>query len=290
MMKAMTRAWIEAMRLRTLPVSTAGVLAAWALAKDAPVFRWAPAVICLLFAIGAQIVSNFANEYYDYCDGLDRPGRSGPRRGVTEGDITPIAMKRATYGLLASTSLLGLALVIWGGWWLIAVGAVIAVGALAYSAGPWPLSRHCLGEVMVILFFGIVPVNFTYWLVTGEWSSTVLLVSLAVGLMSANVLLVNNYRDADDDCAVGKHTLATLIGRRAVWILYIVFAAVAVMLTLFASDEYRLAAIIYAVMAFQVWCRMKLPTAPSAAELMALNPLLGMTAMSMLAYSILLFI
>ena len=97
----MIRPWIEAMRLRTLPVSIAGVITAagFALADDC--FRPLPALLCLLFAVLAQIASNFANEYYDYRDGLDRPGREGPRRGVTEGDITPQAMKRATYLVLA---------------------------------------------------------------------------------------------------------------------------------------------------------------------------------------------
>ncbi|MDE6094391.1 MAG: 1,4-dihydroxy-2-naphthoate octaprenyltransferase, partial [Muribaculaceae bacterium] len=251
--------------------------------------RWVPAVVCLLFAVGAQIASNFANEYYDYRDGLDRRGRSGPRRGVTEGDIAPQAMKRATYGVLALTSALGLSLVAWGGLWLIAVGIVIAVGALAYSAGPWPLSRHCLGEVMVILFFGIVPVNFTCWLVSGTWSEAALLVSLAIGLMGANVLIINNYRDADDDRAVGKHTLATLLGRKVVRALYLVFAIVACLLAVTASSRFTSAASVYVVGAMSIWWRMRLPQNPSAASLAALNPLLGLTACSMLLFAILLF-
>lgn len=282
-------AWIEAMRLRTLPVSTAGVVAAWALAAGGPVFRWVPAVVCLLFAVGAQIASNFANEYYDYRDGLDRRGRSGPRRGVTEGDIAPQAMKRATYGVLALTSALGLSLVAWGGLWLIAVGIVIAVGALAYSAGPWPLSRHCLGEVMVILFFGVAPVNLTCWLVSGTWSQSALLISLAIGLMGANVLIINNYRDADDDRAVGKHTLATLLGRKAIRALYLVFAIVACLLAVTASSRFTSAASVYVVGAMSIWWRMRLPRNPSAASLAALNPLLGLTACSMLLFAILLF-
>ncbi len=284
------KAWIEAMRLRTLPVSTAGVFASWAIVADSPVFRWIPAVICLLFAVGAQIASNFANEYYDYRDGLDRPGRSGPRRGVTEGDISPKAMKAATYALLAVTSALGLLLIMWGGWWLIAVGAVILLGALAYSAGPWPLSRHCLGEVMVIIFFGIVPVNFTCWLVSGLWSVESLLVSVAIGLMGANVLIVNNYRDADDDAAVGKHTLATRFGRKAMHRLYLANAVVASSLTLLASCQFIFAAAIYLTVAYFIWRRMKLPENPEQAYLVALNPLLGMTACSMLIYAITLFL
>ena len=277
------------MRLRTLPVSTAGVLAAWAIASGSAVFRWIPAVICLLFAVGAQIASNFANEYYDYRDGLDRPGRSGPRRGVTEGDITPAAMKRATYGVLAATSLLGLTLIIWGGWWLLAAGVLIALGALAYSAGPWPLSRHCLGEVMVIIFFGIVPVTLTSWLVSGQWLPTAFPISVAIGLMAANVLIINNYRDADDDRAVGKHTLATWLGRKVVRVLYLVFAIVACLLAVTASSRCISAASVYIVGAMSIWWRMRLPQNPSAAALAALNPLLGLTACSMLLFAVLLF-
>ena len=285
----MMKAWIEAMRLRTLPVSTAGVLAAWAIASGSAVFRWIPAVICLLFAVGAQIASNFANEYYDYRDGLDRPGRSGPRRGVTEGDITPAAMKRATYGVLAATSLLGLTLIIWGGWWLLAAGILIALGALAYSAGPWPLSRHCLGEVMVIIFFGIVPVTLTSWLVSGQWLPTAFPISVAIGLMAANVLIINNYRDTDDDRAVGKHTLATWLGRKVVRALYLIFAIVACLLAVAASSRYINAASVYIVGAMTIWWRMRLPQNPSAAALAALNPLLGLTACSMLLFAVLLF-
>lgn len=216
------KAWIEAMRLRTLPVSVAGVIAGTGCAAYYGGFRALPALICLLFAIIAQIASNFANEYYDFANGLDRKGREGFRRGVTEGDITPGAMKRATYGLLALDALIGCTLIFWGGWWLIAVGVAIAVFAVAYSAGPWPLSHHGLGDVAVVLFFGIVPVTLTAWLQTGSWEILPLALPLSVGtgLLAANVLIVNNYRDADDDRAVGKHTTVVLLGRRVMLSVY----------------------------------------------------------------------
>ena len=86
----------------------------------------------------AQIVSNFANEYFDFRNGLDRKGRDGFRRGVTEGDITPAAMRNATFGLLAATCAVGCSLYLLGGWWLVFVGIAIALFAIAYSAGPYP--------------------------------------------------------------------------------------------------------------------------------------------------------
>lgn len=228
-----TKCWVEAARPRTLPVSLAGVAAGvgLTLAAGAPV-KAAPALLCALFALLAQIASNFANEYFDYKDGIDRPGRVGPRRGVTEGDITPRAMKRATAATLLAAAAVGCALIYWGGWWLLAAGAVIMLGALAYSAGPYPLSRHGLGEVAVEMFFGLVPVGLTYHIQTGGYSLSVFVMSLAIGLLSANILAVNNYRDINDDRAAGKVTQATKIGPSATRALYLARAAAGTLMTL----------------------------------------------------------
>lgn len=284
-------AWIEAMRLRTLPVSTAGVLCAWALALHfSSEIRWLPAVICLVFAVLCQIASNFANEYYDYLDGLDRRGRSGPRRGVTEGDITPDAMKTATFTVLFIAMLAGLSLLYWGGAWLLIVGVTIALGALAYSAGPYPLSRHGLGEVAVLVFFGIVPVNFTYYLSTGSWCPQVLLYSISIGLMGANVLIVNNYRDADEDEAVGKRTLANIMGRQRTRMLYLLNGIVAFALSVMAvanSNKMWIASVVYILLHLFVWTKLRLREGQSPS---ALNPLLGMTACVMLVFAALCFI
>ena len=219
----MVKSWIEAMRLRTLPVSVAGVILAWAYAVADSTFKALPALLCLIFAVLCQIASNFANEYYDYRAGRDRAGREGPRRGVTEGDISPRSMKSATYGVLIAAAAVGLSLTHWGGQWLIIPGIAIAIGALAYSTGPWPLSTHCMGEIAVIFFFGIIPVNLTYYVQALNWSADVLTGSIVIGLLGADVLIVNNTRDIPDDRAVGKHTLATTFGRQAMTVLYIVF-------------------------------------------------------------------
>lgn len=220
MKSGVLRAWVEAMRLRTLPVSIAGVLCAFAYAiLDVASITW-PGWVCLAFALLCQIASNFANEYFDWRAGRDAPGREGPRRGVTEGDISPHAMLTATGALVAAACLLGLTLVLRGGWWMIPVGLAVVAGLYAYSAGPWPLSTHGLGEVAVLLFFGVVPVCLTYWLLTLSLSPKVVAASVAIGCLGANVLVVNNYRDIPDDRAVGKHTLAVRFGPRAMRILY----------------------------------------------------------------------
>ncbi len=221
--------WIEAMRLRTLPVSVAGVLAGTACAIYHHRFALPQMLICLIFAIVAQIASNFANEYYDFKNGLDKKGREGYRRGVTEGDIRPGAMKRATYLLLLIDALLGCSLIYCGGWWLIAVGVAIAIFAVAYSAGPYPLSHHGLGDVAVVIFFGFVPVVFTEYVQAEvlRIDSVTLCTSLAIGLLAANVLIVNNYRDCDDDRAVGKHTTVVLFGRKTMRTVYLINGTIA---------------------------------------------------------------
>lgn len=218
----MTPPWIEAMRLRTLPVSVAGVLAGCAYAFRDGMFQPVPAVLCLLVAVLAQIASNFANEYFDYKGGYDTELRTGPRRGVSCGDITPRAMLRATYVTLGAACVAGCGLIYFGGWWMIPVGISVALGALAYSAGPFPLSRNCLGEVAVIIFFGIIPVNFTYYVQSLEFTIPVFKCSLAMGLLISLVLICNNYRDLDEDRVTGKHTLATVFGRRAMAFLYLI--------------------------------------------------------------------
>lgn len=275
-------AWIEAMRLRTLPVSVAGVIAACGYSILGGSFRWLPALLCLVFAILAQISSNFANEYYDYKAGLDKPGRVGPRRGVTEGDITPRVMKSATYATLAMACAVGCSLIAWSGWWLIAVGAFIALGVLAYSTGPYPLSHHALGEVAVIFFFGIIPVNFTFYLQAGVFDLSVAVGSLAVGLLGSSILLVNNYRDKEDDESVGKRTFAVKFGRTAAstWYLLNGFLAVALMLPVWMVVPRLWLAVPALFLSFHtlLWFRM------CRLRGTALNPMLGLTAIGMLFY------
>ena len=280
--------WIEAARLRTLPVSIAGVIAAMGVAKWEHRFTLLPAIICLVFAVLAQVTSNFANEYYDFKRGSDKKGRVGPRRGVTEGDITPRALRNVTFATLALACAVGCCLIPFGGWWLVPVGIAIAVFALAYSAGPYPLSYHGLGDVAVLVFFGLVPVNFTYYVQAGAWSPFALLVSVAIGLMGVNVLLVNNYRDMEDDKEANKRTTVVIFGRKVVGSAYLISGYFAVF---FLSPIWLVLPVwalaiplLYLVMHTITWKR--LITRQGA----ALNPLLGATGRNMLIFAVLLAI
>ena len=282
--------WIEALRLRTLPVSLSGVVIAVALAHYSGCLQWTPAVLCLLFALLAQIVSNLANEYYDYLRGADKKGRVGPRRGVTEGDIKPDTLKWVTVCTLVAACAVGCGLLFYGPWWLLVVGVVIALAALAYSAGPYPLSYHGLGEAAVFVFFGLVPVNLTYFIQSGAFDAIVVFASISIGLMGVNVLLVNNYRDMEDDIDAGKHTSVVIFGRKLAATAYLIngFVAVSILsplwvrLTLFSSWLCLVPAVVYLAIHTANWWKLCHSTGA------ALNPLLGATARAMLLFTALL--
>lgn len=284
--------WIEAIRLRTLPVSVSGVVIAVAMAVYFGKFQCVPAVLCLLFAILAQIVSNLANEYYDYLRGADKKGRVGPRRGVTEGDIKPDTLKWVTVATLVVACAVGCGLLFYGPWWLLIVGVVIAIAAMAYSAGPYPLSYHGLGELAVFVFFGLVPVNLTYFVQAGAFSPFVMLTSISIGLMGVNVLLVNNYRDMPDDIDAGKRTSVVIFGRPLAAVAYLVngFVAVCVLAPLWLRLAIQgvwwsaVPLFLYVVMHTFNWWKLK------HSEGVALNALLGGTARAMLIFTILLAI
>lgn len=276
-----TKCWIEAMRLRTLPVSLAGVVMAYGYARLHNCVDLTVCGLCLVFATLAQISSNFANEYFDYRDGLDRPGREGPRRGVTEGDITPRAMLIATLATLGAACLTGCMLLLYGPWWLILAGIAIAVGVMAYSTGPYPLSRHGLGEVAVVLFFGVAPVCLTFFIQSGTLTDDVLYGSIAAGLMGANVLIVNNYRDEPDDRTVGKHTLAVIIGRKWMPLLYCLNGVAAVGLT--ALTWIELGTFSWIIPGVYLLITLLLTRRLTQLRGRALTPLLGMTAVAMAA-------
>ena len=283
----MIKSWIEAMRLRTLPVSVAGVIAGTGCAIMLDSFKAAPALACLVFAILAQIAANFGNEYYDFKNGIDRKGRAGFRRGVTEGEIDPESMKRATFIVLALAAVVGCTMLFYGPWWLIIVGVLIMMFALVYSAGPYPLSHHGLGDLAVIIFFGIIPVTFTCFLQTGDGDGMNIIVptSLAVGLLAANVLIVNNYRDMEDDAAVGKRTTVVIFGRKFMSLTYLLSGIIgmAVMLPVWVRlPLWALAVpVLFVILHLKVWLKLRRAAGTE------LNPLLGRTAVNLLVFSLL---
>ncbi len=293
-MNKQVKIWIEAIRLRTLPVSLSGVLMAIGIAVWQHHFKWVPSVLCIVFALMAQVVSNLANEYYDYKRGADKKGRVGPRRGVTEGDIKPVTLRNVTYITLAVACLVGCGLIPYGGWQMIPVGIAIAVFALAYSTGPFPLSYHGLGELTVFLFYGLVPVIFSYYVIAGRMDALAVLGGITIGFMGVNVLLVNNYRDMDDDIEAGKRTAVVIFGRKLAAAAYLFngYMAIAMLsplwLMIYINGSMSLwtyvVPALYLVLHTITWIKLNRLTGA------ALNPLLGATARNMLIFTVLMLL
>ena len=213
-MIASIKKWFYAVRPYSFPVSMATVIMPTAIAFSEGDIKWLPAILCLLFAVMAQITSNLVNDYADFKTGSDHEGSLGPERKLVSGEITPKAMLRAMIISVTISFLIGMSLIFWGGWILLPFGLAILAAAFCYSLGPIPLSYKALGDVAVILFFGIVPVTFTYFILTKNVSPEIFAAGLAMGLVVDELLIVNNIRDAEEDKLHDKITTVGLFGKK----------------------------------------------------------------------------
>lgn len=212
--------WLEAARPKTLPAAVAPVLLGSAMADADGGFQWLPALLCLAFALLIQIGTNLANDYLDGVKGTDTEARLGPRRLVASGRIPPLSMKWAAIGILALAFFPGLSLLAWGSYRLLVVGIASVICAWAYTGGPYPLAYKGLGDLFVIIFFGLIAVGCTYYVQVGTTTVNVWLLGISCGLVVNNILVVNNYRDFEEDRQAGKRTLVVLLGRRRALVQY----------------------------------------------------------------------
>lgn len=213
--------WFNAIRPKTLLVSMASVVMAVSLSFNASECQWLPALLCLLFAVTAQATSNLVNDYADFHTGSDNVNSLGPDRKMVSGEITPKIMKKAITVAAICCLLIGLPLIYWGGWVLLPFGLIIIAVAFMYSTGPFPLSYHALGDVAVVLFYGIIPVTFTYYILTASVDMKIMAAGLAMGLVVDELLIVNNYRDAEDDALHNKITTVGLFGKKAMRVVFL---------------------------------------------------------------------
>lgn len=224
--------WLLATRPHTLPAAAVPVVvgAAAAVAEGAT-FDVVIFGVTLAAALLIQVGTNFANDYSDFHRGADHAGRLGPVRVTQSGLLSQAAVRRGIITAFGLATLLGAWLAWTGGWPIIAIGIASIIFGLAYTGGPWPFGYHGLGDVFVFLFFGVVAVTGTAYLQAGGWSAFALAVSVPVGLLVTNILVVNNLRDLPTDREAGKRTLAVRIGEAATRIQYLSFAAAAYLVT-----------------------------------------------------------
>jgi 1,4-dihydroxy-2-naphthoate polyprenyltransferase len=287
-MPATVTIWLSASRPKTLAAALAPVAvgAAFALRTGEPLL-WAALMPALAFALLVQIGTNFANDYSDFVRGADRPDRRGPTRAVASGAISPQAMQRAAALVFALAMLAGLPLAYWRGWGLLPLGMLCCLAGYAYTAGPFPLAYHGLGDVFVVLFFGLVAVGGSTFVLSGQLTVASLAAGSGVGLLATNILVVNNYRDMETDAPAGKRTLVVRFGRSFARRQFagqaVVAFAVVTGLALAARDAWLLLPWLAAPLAFASWRRLS-PEATGA----ELNRLLGQAAGTLLLYAALL--
>ena len=214
--------WIAGARPRTLPAAIAPVAVGTGLAVNARSFRFTEAVLALIVALALQVGVNYANDYSDGIRGTDN-ARIGPVRLVGQGLASPTSVKRAAYLAFLIAALSGLGLVFLNGqWWLVLVGAAAIGAAWLYTGGPRPYGYLGLGELFVLVFFGLVPVVGTMYVQTLTITTASILAGISVGLLACGVLLTNNIRDIPTDTHSGKRTLAVRLGDRPARVLYAV--------------------------------------------------------------------
>lgn len=289
------KAWLLATRPKTLSAAAVPVMigTAFAWRNTSEQFNWIPAILCLLFAWIMQIDSNLVNDYFDFKKGNDDETRLGPKRACSEGWITSDAM---VWGILITTLLgcmAGIPLILYGGLEMVMVGIACVVFCFLYTT---LFSYHGLGDILVLLFFGIIPVCCTYYVCmplhqqipTGE----VIASSIACGLAIDALLIVNNYRDIDNDRSNGKITLAVRLGESKTRRLYesIGYIAAGIMIILVFFDLYQTDKFIptYAIyLIYIILHRQSYQEMKSINKGAKLNQVLGLTARNILVFGIL---
>jgi len=216
----MLKSWMQAFRLRTLPLALSNTIIGSCLAAADDRFRWSIFGLAALTTVLLQIMSNMANDYGDFVNGKDTAERIGPKRMVQSGEITPKTMLRGIIiiGLLCAIS--GVALIVIGTegipvtnmllFGLLGLAAIAA--AIKYTVGKNPYGYRGLGDIFVFIFFGLVGVMGTYFLHTQSFRWDILLPASAIGMLSTGVLNMNNMRDYEADKNAGKKTIVVAMG------------------------------------------------------------------------------
>lgn len=227
--------WWLAIRPKTLPAATAGVVMGSALAWRDGFFRVDAALMCLFAALLLQIGSNLANDVFDFERGTDTPERLGPTRVTQAGLLSPSQVKIGMAVVFALAALLGLYLAWLGGWPIILIGIAAIISAIAYTGGPFPLGYYGLGDIFVFIFFGLASVAGTYYVQAGTVSSAAWWMTIPPGLIITAILVVNNLRDLENDRKSKKHTLAVIFGEHFAKIEYLLCMLVAYLMLPFAA-------------------------------------------------------
>ena len=287
------KSWIHAFRLRTLPLALSSIGMAGFLAAAAGKFSTLIFALCCLTTILLQILSNLANDYGDYVNGADHAERKGPKRAVQSGAIAVAKMKNAVilFSILCLASGIFLLVVAFGVDWnsllfFFVLGLLCIAAAVAYTVGKKPYGYAGLGDISVLIFFGLVGVMGSLYLFTKEIDGPTILPALSCGLFSIAVLNINNIRDIESDKAAGKYSIPVRIGKenavRYHWFLLVAGLSAAIV---YSSLNYQNLFQFLFLLTAPLFIRIGLAVSEKPSE--ALDPYLKQMALSTLLFVIL---
>ena len=286
--------WILAARPKTLTGAMIPVILGSALAYHDGVLNWLLVVCCALFAGFMQIAANMINDLYDYQKGSDREDRLGPERACAQGWITPKAMRRGIAVVLCLASMAGLA-DLWlcrkdlpyHGIELLVTGVLCIIFAFLYTYG---LSYMGMGDLLVLLFFGLIPVCGTYYIQAHQITTPAILLGFIAGISIDALLVINNYRDREQDLISGKRTIIVWGGERFGRYLYLLIGLVSATMCIFFGYlldgcllYFQIAAYVYLALHISSWMQMNRIRSGKA-----LNKILGLTSRNMFLFALLL--
>ena len=268
---------ILAARPKTLPAAIVpvwvGCVLAWKLGGsfDLPLALWT-----LFGAIFIQIATNFFNDAIDSKKGADTEKRLGPVRVTASGMMSPRAVMGVAAGFLLAALVCGVFLYQARGWPIVLIGIPSLFLAYGYTGGPFPLAYRGMGELFVIGFFGLVAVTGTVFIQTGNWPREALLLGAQVGLLSAVLISINNFRDRAEDSTTGKRTLAVRFGPKVaaavIWLEIKVAAFVGLVWLTFGLPHLMLSSLPVLLLGMRIiWGVMTLPPGPAFNKLLALG-------------------
>jgi 1,4-dihydroxy-2-naphthoate octaprenyltransferase len=278
--------WLLASRPKTLPAAVMPVFVGTSIAIHDGLFNPIAAIVALLCSLLIQIGTNFVNDLHDYLRGSDKKDRLGPVRVLVSGLISENEMRIGIAVVFSTAFILGMYLVYLAGWFIFIIGVLSLIAGYAYTAGPYPLAYNGLGDIFVFIFFGFVGTIGTYYVQAQEITMLVFWSSIPVGTLITNILVVNNYRDLEEDKIAGKNTLAVKFGGTFAKMQYLIFMIL----------SYAILLLVYFTYKQSIYVFLPLLTVPIAIKLVSmifklsgkdLNSTLALTAKLSAVYGIL---
>jgi 1,4-dihydroxy-2-naphthoate octaprenyltransferase len=288
--------WIQAARLRTLPLSVSGIIVGSFYAMSQALFNWNIVILALLTTLGFQVLSNFANDYGDGIKGTDNEDRVGPKRAIQSGVISPKQMKNALIITSLLTLLSAIALIyvafkdhnLFFSFIYLLLGILAIASAIRYTVGNSAYGYRGFGDLFVFIFFGLVSTLGIYFMFAKEMDWLLILPATSIGFLSVAVLNLNNMRDEESDRKSNKNTIVVKMGasNAKVYHYFLIISAMILIVGFSYFKDFTFDQYLYAIAFFPLLKHLK--TVYTNKNPKELDPELKKVALSTFALSVLL--